>query len=162
MHPPASVPPPVPGSGGDASPARAAAALARELARQGMTGICTAAAETVAVISVIADLTVWTDGRVLWWAHRGQRHTRPATDPGAAAAPARLPHPPRGRFLSQGPASAPVRRTRRDHRADHLVRPPAAVTWHPARPITQPRCLRRGLGLQDGPGPHPALPPYPG
>jgi hypothetical protein len=85
MHPPAPFPPPAPGIG-PATPARAAAALTRELARHGITGIYTAAAAKIAVISVTADLTIWTNGALFWCTFRGQRHTWPADDTPAAAA----------------------------------------------------------------------------
>ena len=63
MQPPDPFPAPPPGAG-YASPARAAAALARALARHGITGIYTAAAEKFAVISVTAGLTVWTNPKL--------------------------------------------------------------------------------------------------
>jgi hypothetical protein len=86
MHPPEPFPPPAAGSDGDASPARAAAALIRELARHGITGIYSAAAEKVAVISVTATVTVWTNGHLFWCTVDGQRHAWAAADTGTAAA----------------------------------------------------------------------------
>jgi hypothetical protein len=86
MHPPEPFPPPAAGSGGDASPAGAAAALTRELARYGITGIYSTAAEKVAVISVTATVTVWTNGHLFWCTVDGQRHTWPASDAATAAA----------------------------------------------------------------------------
>jgi hypothetical protein len=83
MHPPDPFPPPPPAAG-PASPARVAATLTA-LARHGITGIYTAAAEKLAVISVTAGLTVWTNGHQLWCTHDGQRHTWPATDTDTAA-----------------------------------------------------------------------------
>lgn len=84
MQPPASVPP---GPGPAAtSPAVVAAALARHLAAHGLTGIYTAATAKVAVISVTAGLTVWTNGHQLWCTQHGQRHTWPAADLAAATA----------------------------------------------------------------------------
>ena len=62
MRPPDPFPPPPPG----ASPARAAADLIRTLTGHGITGIYTATAAKVAVISVTADLTVWTNGHQFW------------------------------------------------------------------------------------------------
>jgi hypothetical protein len=85
MEPPAPFPPPPPGPGYP-TPARAAAALASQLTQLGVTGIYTAAAEKFAIISVTADVTVWTDGRLIWCTHRGQRHTWPAGHAAAAAA----------------------------------------------------------------------------
>jgi hypothetical protein len=82
MQPPAPFPP-APGS---ASPAAVAAALARHLAAQGITGIYTAATIKFAVISVTAEVTVWTNGQQLWCTRHGQRHTWPAADMQAAAA----------------------------------------------------------------------------
>lgn len=84
MEPPAPFPP-VPGPAA-ATPAVAAAALSRQLAARGLTGIYTATAEKFAVISVTADLTVWTNGRLLWCTRHGQRHTWPAAEIAAAAA----------------------------------------------------------------------------
>jgi hypothetical protein len=82
MHPPAPFPP-SPGSA--ASPAEAAAALVRHLTARGITGIYTATTYKYAVISVTADLTVWTNGQQLWCNRRGQRHTWPVADMQAAA-----------------------------------------------------------------------------
>ncbi len=82
MHPPDPFPPPP----STAAPGRAAAALARALTARGLTGIITAAAQKFAVISVTADLTVWTDGTRLWCIAGGQRRTWPAADTQAAAA----------------------------------------------------------------------------
>jgi hypothetical protein len=85
--------PPPPGTG-DASPASIAAALARQLARHGLTRIYTAAAPRHAVISVTAEVTAWTDGVLLWCTCNGQRHTWAAADPEAAAQLAALAGPP--------------------------------------------------------------------
>ena len=83
MQPPAPVPP---GPGpAPASPAAVAAALARHLAGHGITGVYTAATIKVAVISVTAGLTVWTDGQQLWCVVHGQRRTWPADDLEAAS-----------------------------------------------------------------------------
>ena len=68
-----------------AAPGRAAAALARALNARGITGIITAAAQKFAVISVTADLTIWTDGGRLWCTYGGQRRTWPAADTETAA-----------------------------------------------------------------------------
>ena len=68
-----------------AAPGRVAAALTRALHARGITGIITAAARKTAVISVTADLTVWTDGTWLWCTTGGQRRTWPAADTEAAA-----------------------------------------------------------------------------
>ena len=58
MHPPSPFPSPLPG----ASAADTATALTRALAARGITGIYTAAATQVALISVTAAVTVWTNG----------------------------------------------------------------------------------------------------
>jgi hypothetical protein len=68
------------------TPAAVTAALHRQLSAHGLTGIYTATAEKVAVISVTADLTVWTNGRLLWCTRHGQRHTWPAAGIASAAA----------------------------------------------------------------------------
>ncbi len=77
MHPPSPV---------SSDPARVAAELTRQLTRVGITGIYTATTAKRAVISVTADLTVWTDGHQLWCTHQGQRHSWPAAHPAAAVA----------------------------------------------------------------------------
>jgi hypothetical protein len=83
MQPPASLPP---GPGpAPASPGAVAAGLARHLAGHGITGVYTAATIKVAVISVTAGLTVWTDGRRLWCVVHGQRRSWPAADLQAAS-----------------------------------------------------------------------------
>jgi hypothetical protein len=85
MKPPDPFPPPPPGPG-HPTPGRAAAALTSQLTQLGITGIYTATAEKFAIISVTAGLTVWTNGRLLWCTHHGQRHTWPAEHAAAAAA----------------------------------------------------------------------------
>jgi hypothetical protein len=85
-------PPPRTGGGGAA---RVAAALIRQLAQYGITGIYTASTGTFAVISVTADLTVWTNGQRLWCTYHGEHHAWPAANLEAAAAGiAALAHPP--------------------------------------------------------------------
>jgi hypothetical protein len=84
MQPPAPFPP---GPGpAPARPAAAAAALARHLGAHGITGIYTATTDKLAVISVTADLTVWTNGHQLWCTPHGERHAWPAAGTAAAAA----------------------------------------------------------------------------
>ena len=83
-----------------AAPGRAAAALARALTARGITGIITAATQKTAVISVTADLTIWTDGTWLWCTTGGQRRTWPAADTEAAASRHRRPRPPRPCLLT--------------------------------------------------------------
>jgi hypothetical protein len=84
MHPPDPFLLPRPAS--DPSPARTAAALAAQLSLHGITNIYSAATIKVAVISVTASLTVWTDGRRMWCVVDGQRHSWPAADLEAASA----------------------------------------------------------------------------
>ena len=76
MHPPDPFPPPPPG----ASPACAAADLTRALAGHHITGVYSASTTRFAVISVTADLTVWTNGHQFWCTQHGQRHTWSAAD----------------------------------------------------------------------------------
>jgi hypothetical protein len=83
---PMHLPPLALDDGPAASPALAAAALASQLTRHGITGIDTATTAKCAVISITADLTAWTDGHLLWCIHRGQRRTWPAAHTKAAAA----------------------------------------------------------------------------
>jgi hypothetical protein len=68
-----------------ASPASTAAMLAALLARHGLTRIYVVACSAIAVISVTAGLTAWTNGRQLWITLGGQRETWPAVDTQAAA-----------------------------------------------------------------------------
>jgi hypothetical protein len=82
MHPPGSFPPPPSGAG----PAATAAALTRALAARGVTGVYTAAAGRVAVVSVIVGVTAWTDGHRIWCTCAGQRYSWPAADIEASAA----------------------------------------------------------------------------
>jgi hypothetical protein len=113
-------PSPPPGAG-DASPARIAAALARQLARHGLTRIYTAASRRHAVISVTAEVTVWTDGVLLWCTCNGQashlgrrRPRRRRRPPDHPRRPARNRWPaltPRRR-ISTGPPGVHPARTR--------------------------------------------------
>jgi hypothetical protein len=84
--PPVPFPLPAQPGPGHPSPARAAADLARALARHGLTGIYTAATPQFAVISITTGLTAWTNGHLVWITLDGQRETWPAADPAAAAA----------------------------------------------------------------------------
>jgi hypothetical protein len=85
MHPPDPFPPPPPTTG-YVSPGRVAAGLTAALARHSVNGIYTAAAEKLAVISVTAALTVWTNGHQIWCTLNGRRRTWPATGIEEAAA----------------------------------------------------------------------------
>ena len=87
-------PDPFPPSPHGVSPARAAADLIGALTGRGVTDIYTAAAAKFAVISVTAELTVWTNGHQVWCTHHCQRLTWPAADIETAATRiAALTHP---------------------------------------------------------------------
>jgi hypothetical protein len=86
MQPPAPFPLPGPSGAGGDNPARIAAALTRALARHGITRVYTSASDQYAVISVNAELTVWTNGRQIWCTIRGQRYTWGASETETAAA----------------------------------------------------------------------------
>jgi hypothetical protein len=78
----------------ETSPGDAAAALAALLTQHGLTRIYVAACPVIAVVSVAAGLTVWTNGRLLWITLSGKRESWPSADTGAAAArPAALARP---------------------------------------------------------------------
>lgn len=94
MPPPARFPRPARPGPAPSSPGHLAAAVARLLARHGLTRIYTAACHLYAVISVTAGLTIWTNGRQLWWDRPGQPGTWPADDPEGAAHLAGLAAPP--------------------------------------------------------------------
>lgn len=89
-------PDPFPPSPHGVSPACAAADLIRALTGQGVTGIYTAAAAKFAVISVTAELTVWTNGHQVWYTHHGQRLSWPAADPSGLTAASRAGSSPPG------------------------------------------------------------------
>lgn len=85
MHPASPLPPP------GASPAAIAAALTRALTARGLTGIYTAAADRVALVSVTAAVTAWTSGHQIWCTHAGRHYRWAAADiDGAASALAAL------------------------------------------------------------------------
>jgi hypothetical protein len=63
----------MPSAASPASPASVAATVAALLAGDGLTRIYTAACQVIAVISVAAGLTAWTNGRQLWVTHGGQQ-----------------------------------------------------------------------------------------
>jgi hypothetical protein len=94
MEPPAPFPPwPGPAA---ATPA-VVAALARQLAARGITGIYTATTYKFAVISVTASLTVWTNGQQLWSTRRGDLRGHQPRRPGHAGQPAAGKGAPGGR-----------------------------------------------------------------
>jgi hypothetical protein len=68
--------------------------LTRALTARGITGIYTATAAPVGLVSVTATVTAWTNGHQIWCTHGGQHYTWPATDiETAASALAALAHP---------------------------------------------------------------------
>lgn len=79
MYPPASHPPPA------ASPAAVATALAQALTARGITGIYTATAARIGLVSVTAAVTAWTNGHQIWCTHGDQHYTWPAAGIDAAA-----------------------------------------------------------------------------
>jgi hypothetical protein len=85
-------------------PADVVRALDGLLRAAGITRIYGAACIAVGVLSVTYELTVWTDGRRLWWHRHGEQTTWPATDPdGAARILAPLAHDQAGPAPSDGP-----------------------------------------------------------
>lgn len=152
---PHAIPPAAPPATGRDSPAGIASAVAALLARRGMTRIYTAASPAIAVISVTAGLTAWTNGRQLWWAADGNPGSWPAADPeGAAARLAALaggPQPP----PSQQPLTSRPSVSWRDHQsrlpasqkipawAAEATRAPAAGVTVPlsGAPCGSPECL---------------------
>ena len=88
MHPPDPFSPP------SASPAATASALNQALAARGVTGIYTATAARVGLVSVSAAVTAWTNGLQIWCTCAGRHYSWPAGDiEGAAAALAGLAYP---------------------------------------------------------------------
>jgi hypothetical protein len=69
----------------DASPASVARALDAMLRERGIRRIYSAACAVFGVVSVTADLTVWTNGLVLLWHVNGIPDTYPAADVQGAA-----------------------------------------------------------------------------
>ena len=66
-------------------PAAALRALAALLCVAGITHLYGSACARYGVLSVSGGLTVWTNGRVLWWRVGGEQATWPAADPDGAA-----------------------------------------------------------------------------
>ncbi len=79
MHPASPFPPP------GASPAATAAALTQALMAGGLTGIYTATAARVGLVSVTAAVTAWTNGHQIWCTHVGQHYRWDASDIEGAA-----------------------------------------------------------------------------
>ena len=66
-------------------PAAALHALASQLRTAGITRLYGTACTLFGVLSVTGGLTVWTNGRMLWWQAGGNQETWPAADPQGAA-----------------------------------------------------------------------------
>jgi hypothetical protein len=65
-------------------PVLALRALAEQLQLQGVTPLYGYACERLGVLS-LPHVSVWTNGRVLWWRVGSQQTTWPAADPDGAA-----------------------------------------------------------------------------
>jgi hypothetical protein len=84
MTPPHLTPAP-PGFPPRQRPAEVLDALAGQLRQRGLTHLYAASCRLFGVLSVSAGVTVWTNGRVLWWRAADDETTWPAADaPGAA------------------------------------------------------------------------------
>ena len=66
-------------------PAEALHALVGQLRTAGITRLYGTACTLLGVLSVTSGLTVWTNGRLLWWQACGNQETWPAADPQGAA-----------------------------------------------------------------------------
>jgi len=66
-------------------PAAALRALAAQLRVVGITRLYGSACALFGVLSVAYGLTVWTNGRLLWWQTGDDQETWPAADPQGAA-----------------------------------------------------------------------------
>ncbi len=78
-------------------------ALAAQLRERGITGLYGAACARFGVLS-LPGVSVWTNGRVLWWQAEGEDTTWPAADPTGAAQ--RLAEPPLTETRRVSPKSA--------------------------------------------------------
>jgi hypothetical protein len=65
-------------------PAAAIGALEGELRAAGLTRLYAASCARFAVLSVDYQVTVWTNGRLLWWRAAGEGVSWPAADPQGA------------------------------------------------------------------------------
>ena len=66
-------------------PAQVLEALAALLRQRGITSLYGAACDRFGVLSVSAGVSVWTNGRVLWWRAGDHETAWPAADPDGAA-----------------------------------------------------------------------------
>ena len=66
-------------------PAQVLEALAALLRQQGVTHLYSASSCLLGVLSVSAGVSVWTNGRVLWWRAGDHETAWPAADPDGAA-----------------------------------------------------------------------------
>ncbi len=134
-----------------ASPARIAAAVAALLAGHGLTRVYVAACSVIAVISVAAGLTAWTNGRLLWVTLGGQRETWPAADTEAAAARlAALARPAAPQTCGLPPSRHPRRQRPRatrpaPHRRRRLHQRPGPDQGSPADRVRHPGLYRSDM-----------------
>jgi hypothetical protein len=124
-------PRPVPLPAGPGRPGDIAADLAVLLRIRGLVpAVYAPAGAVLAVVSITAGLTAWTDGITLAWRHAGTRTTWPAGDiPGAAVQLARIA---RGDRPARAPRPAP---------------PPGPAPALPARPARPDRPRPRSARL---------------
>jgi hypothetical protein len=66
-------------------PADALRALARLLQQRGVTRLYGYACAVLGVLSITYGISVWSNGRVIWWRHDSDQTTWPAADPEGAA-----------------------------------------------------------------------------
>ncbi len=83
MKPPPYLAAPAPNS--RQRPAAALRALAAQLRAAGITRLYGSACALFGVLSVAYGLTVWTNGRLLWWQTGDDQESWPAADPQGAA-----------------------------------------------------------------------------
>jgi hypothetical protein len=60
-------------------------ALAYQLRARGLTALYGAACRRLGVLSVVHGVTVWTDGKELWWLINDEETRWPVTEPEGAA-----------------------------------------------------------------------------
>lgn len=65
-------------------PAEALDALAGHLLQCGVTHMYGVSCQLLGVLSVSLEITVWSNGRVLWWRVNDEETVWPAADPGGA------------------------------------------------------------------------------
>jgi hypothetical protein len=85
MRPPPYLTAPGPAFPPRQRPAAALRALAAQLRAAGITRLYGSACTLFGVLSITYGLTVWTNGRLLWWQTGNDQETWPAADPQGAA-----------------------------------------------------------------------------